>query len=123
MPILDVEIILKPGEIIEHNLARGIADAAAAIFGAGPGSTWVKVHGVDAAYYAENGAEPSDEVYPVFVSVLKARMPSPEDLRREVERLTPAIAALCQRPPENVHIIYLPEGAGRVAFGGRVVSG
>lgn len=123
MPILDIEIIMKPGEMIAEGLAREIADAAATIFGARARSTWVKVRGIDAAQYAENGAEPSDEVCPVFVSILKARLPSAEDLRREVERLTPAIAAICGRLPENVHIIYLPEGAGRVAFGGRVVSG
>ncbi len=46
-----------------------------------------------------------------------------DDLRREVAALTPAIAAICARLPENVHILYQPDGAGRVAFGGRVVSG
>ena len=71
----------------------------------------------------ENGIEPGAAVYPVFVSILKARLPEAEDLRKEVERLTVAIARVCGRPTENVHIFYQPPGEGRVAFGGKVVGG
>jgi hypothetical protein len=39
----------------------------------------------------------------------------------EASRLTEIIAQVCQRPQENVHIFYLPEGAGRVAFGGKLL--
>ena len=44
------------------------------------------------------------------------------ELQTEVDRLTAAIAQICDRPAENVHIIYLPEGAGRIAFGGKVIG-
>src|SRR5688572_29820360 len=116
MPILDVEIVLKPGEVIVVGTAREIADAAAESFGAGPGSTWVKMRGIDPAHYAENGTDPSGTAYPVFISILKSKLPPPDDLRHEVERLAPALAAICNRPPENVHLIYFPDGTGRVAF-------
>jgi hypothetical protein len=60
-------------------------------------------------------------VYPVFVSVLKARLPSLGRLALEVAELTRAVAAVCHRPAENVHVVYQPEAAGRVSFGGRLV--
>jgi phenylpyruvate tautomerase PptA (4-oxalocrotonate tautomerase family) len=40
----------------------------------------------------------------------------------EAERLTRAIAPILNRPPENVHILYEPDGAGRVSFGGKLVG-
>jgi hypothetical protein len=61
-------------------------------------------------------------VRPVFVSILKANLPDEAVMAREVEALTTAVAQLCDRPPENVHIIYLPSGNGRVAFGGQIVG-
>jgi phenylpyruvate tautomerase PptA (4-oxalocrotonate tautomerase family) len=38
----------------------------------------------------------------------------------EVEAVTEAMARLFDRPRENVHVLYEPEGRGRVAFGGRL---
>lgn len=121
MPILDVEIITRPGESVDPHLAGELAQRAGAIFGSPPGSTWVKVHPLASEQYAENDDGPRGDVYPVFVSVLKAKRPSPAALQKEVEQLTTAVAQACQRPPENVHIIYLPEGSGRIAFGGKVI--
>lgn len=120
MPILDVQIVLRPRESIRPKLAAELAKRAGEIFKSPQGSTWVKVHAIAATNYAENDGGPT-LVYPVFVSVLKARMPSPDQLKSEVEQLTKAVARACTRPEENVHILYLPEGAGRVAFGGRIV--
>ena len=57
----------------------------------------------------------------MFVSVLKAKLPPPDERQLEVTRLTEAVARICRRPPENVHILYLPGGAGRMAFGGTLV--
>lgn len=58
----------------------------------------------------------------MFVSVLKARLPEIEDLRVEVEKLTAAIAGIMERPVESVHVLYLPSGAGRISFGGKLVE-
>jgi phenylpyruvate tautomerase PptA (4-oxalocrotonate tautomerase family) len=121
MPILDVEIVLEPGEALRPELAGELADRAGEVFGAAPGTTWVKVRAVPAEHYAENQSGHSTELHPVFVSVLKAKLPPPDERQREVTRLTEAVARACRRPPENVHILYLPEGAGRMAFGGRIV--
>jgi phenylpyruvate tautomerase PptA (4-oxalocrotonate tautomerase family) len=123
MPVLDVEIVLKPGEEIAQGIARRIADRAGEIFGSRPRTTWVKLRAIPDDHYAENDAGPEIESHPVFVSILKAKLPPPDQMQREVDVLTPAIAEICGRPPENVHILYLPAGAGRIAFGGRIVSG
>jgi phenylpyruvate tautomerase PptA (4-oxalocrotonate tautomerase family) len=122
MPVLDVEVVVQPDEILPGDLAGRIAAGAGEVFGAAPGTTWVKLHRLPAADYAENGTEPDAGVHPVFVTVLKARLPEPAALQVEVTALTQVIAAACGRPPENVHVLYQPAGAGRVAFGGRLVS-
>jgi phenylpyruvate tautomerase PptA (4-oxalocrotonate tautomerase family) len=121
MPIVDVEIVLLPGESMRLGLAAEIADRSGQIFGSPPGSTWVKLRAIPCDHFAESGGPP-DGVYPVFVSVLKARLPAPDALRVEVVRLSAAIAEAAGRPVESVHIAYLPAGAGRVAFGGELVS-
>ena len=123
MPILNVEIVLRPGETVGRELAAELAERAGEVFDAVPGTTWVKVRTIAAEHYAENGGGPPEGVYPVFMSVLKAKLPDADRLRAEVASLTAAVAQVCARPPENVHVIYLPEGSGRVAFGGRIVSG
>jgi phenylpyruvate tautomerase PptA (4-oxalocrotonate tautomerase family) len=121
MPILTVEIVVSPSEKLSDDLASQIAHRAGEIFSSNPGGTWVKVCPIPQAHYAENGQE-TTAVRPVFVSILKANLPDEAVMAREVEALTTAVAQLCDRPPENVHIIYLPSGNGRVAFGGQIVG-
>lgn len=121
MPLLDVELVLRPGESLSKDFAAEIADCAGEVFGSPPRWTWVKVRVIPTEHYAENGGA-ADGVHPVFVSVLKGRHPPPEEMQAEVTRLTNAIAQACARPPENVHVLYVPEGAGRVAFGGQLIS-
>jgi len=122
MPILNVEIVARPDEYLSPKLATELANRTGEIFGSAPGSTWVKVHLIARENYAENSSV-SEDIYPVFMSVLKAKLPSPDSLQAEVSKLTAAIAQVCGRPQENVHIVYLPAGAGRVAFGGKVLPG
>ena len=122
MPILNVEIVLRSDEHIRPDLAKELADRTSEIFGSLPGNTWVIVYPIARGNYAENNS-PLQDISPVFVSVLKAILPSPDILQAEVTQLTEAVAEVCGRPEENVHIIYLPEGTGRVAFGGRLLSG
>jgi len=54
MPILDVEVVLEPGEALRLELAGELADRAGEVFGASPGTTWVKVRAIPAEHYAEN---------------------------------------------------------------------
>jgi hypothetical protein len=120
VPVLEVEIVLRPGEVLPPGLASDLAEAAGPVFQAAPGTTWVRLHSLDPGDYAENGGGPPDGVFPVFVSVLKHTLPGMEQRRAEAARLAAAVALVCARPVENVHILYLPEGAGRVAFGGEL---
>lgn len=120
MPIVDVEIILRPDEELASGLAGELADALGTILESRPGGTWVKVRGFSRDRYAENGGAP-DGVFPIVVQILKSRLDAGADLQSEAEQITGAVARICGRPPENVHLIYLPEGSGRVAFGGELV--
>jgi phenylpyruvate tautomerase PptA (4-oxalocrotonate tautomerase family) len=122
MPILDIEIVIRPGETLDHKLAVELANRAGEIFAAPPGSTWVKLRTLSHENYAESGGNSPVDFFPVFVSVLTARLPVPDKMQIEVAKLTAAIARACDRPEENVHIVYLPEGAGRVSFGGKIIS-
>lgn len=121
MPILDIEIVARPDEFFSPTLAAELANRAGAVFGSPPGNTWVKLRSIAREHYAENSSPSPSDIYPVFVSILKAVLPSPDAMRAEVANLTEAIAQVCGRPPDNVHLIYLPAGAGRVAFGGKIV--
>jgi phenylpyruvate tautomerase PptA (4-oxalocrotonate tautomerase family) len=122
MPILDVEIVLRPGEALPETLADLLAKAAAQPLGAAPGRTWVKLRAIDHEHYGEDSAGGRRTASPVFVHVLKSALPRDDERRAEVRRLTETVAGLCDRPPENVHVIYAPAARGRVAFGGEVVG-
>ena len=121
MPIVDVEIVLKPDETVSVEMASQFADELGPIFGSSKNGTWVKVYGIMEGFYGENGGKPAD-VYPVFVSVLKASLPAPEEIQREIDAIVEAIAKICRRDSAFVHVIYQPEGKGRVAFGGKMVK-
>lgn len=121
MPILEVEVVTGPDETAPPDLARRLADAAAEAMAQPPGRTWVRLRTLPAGLYAEDGGGPPAGVRPVFVSVLKARRPAADALAEEAARLAAALAAACGRPVENVHILYEPDAAGRIAFGGELV--
>jgi phenylpyruvate tautomerase PptA (4-oxalocrotonate tautomerase family) len=122
MPILDIEIVTRSGETVRAGLAAEIANRAGKIFESAKGGTWVKLHLISPENYAENGAASDDDICPVFVTILKSRLPNDGAMKSEVAALTKAIAKVCNRPAENVHIIYEPSAAGRVAFGGKVIE-
>jgi phenylpyruvate tautomerase PptA (4-oxalocrotonate tautomerase family) len=123
VPIVDVEIVVRSEESLALDLAARLADACGKVFDSAPGGTWVKVRAILRVRYAENGGNLPDDFYPVFVRVLKDKFPSPKAMQTEVAKLVSTVAQTCGRHQENVHIIYEPEGAGRVAFGGNIVSG
>lgn len=118
MPIIDVEIV--GDESPKPSLAQELADAAGEIFGTPSGRTWVRLRMLSRDHYAENGT--AQEHQPVFVTALKARRPDRDDMKREITQLTEAFARICERSFENVHVLYLPESSGRIAFGGDLVS-
>jgi phenylpyruvate tautomerase PptA (4-oxalocrotonate tautomerase family) len=120
MPILDIELVGEVDAVDGGALAQRIADAAGEVLKSPRQATWVRVRVLRPDSYAENGGAPVSNG-PVFVSVLKRSNPEGEALAKEVRDLTDAIAQACGRPSENVHVRYEVPGAGRQAFGGKLV--
>lgn len=122
MPILDVEVVNDSAELLKEDLAKQLTDIAGDILECEEGGTWVKVRSLPREQYAENGGVP-DQVRPVFVSVLLGQCPSEGDVMKDqIQRLSASFAKVCDRPEENIHILYLPSAVGRIAFGGELVS-
>ncbi|MEE2777693.1 MAG: hypothetical protein VYE73_13140 [Acidobacteriota bacterium] len=120
MPILEVEVVVQEGEALDDDLASWLAESAGQVLSAPPGGTWVRLRTLPADQYGESGGGPPPGVRPVFVRVLQARPTKDELVDDEVQRLSQTIGELCNRPARNVHILYDPPAAGRIAFGGRV---
>jgi phenylpyruvate tautomerase PptA (4-oxalocrotonate tautomerase family) len=122
MPILDIEIVAPDStESLPADLTQSLADAAAQVFEVGPGRVWVKLRILPSTNYAENGGLP-EGLQPVFITVLESGVPDGRALKDEVIQLTKTIAKILGRPESNIHIFYQPDGAGRVAFGGKLVE-
>jgi phenylpyruvate tautomerase PptA (4-oxalocrotonate tautomerase family) len=116
MPILEIEIV---GSVEGHpNIARELADSAAEVLRTGPGHTWVKVRYLPAEQYAENGS--LGGVQPVFVSVLQGRGGDSTEKGTTAASLVKAFAGILERPAENIHVLFEPDGIGRIAFGGQL---
>lgn len=123
MPILEVQIVGDPPTEIREGLAAHLAEAAADVLGSRPAGTWVKLQALPRADYAENGGGPDASIAPVFVRVLLRALPEGEVLRAQAHALARAIAGVCARSVDDVHVLYEPAAAGRIAFGGRLVEG
>jgi len=120
MPLVELELIGQAA--LNHELlARHLADALGGIFRSSPGQTWVRIRGLAATAYAENGSDLPSGTEPAFVTITKHRLPEGDALEEEARRISEVVASLCGLPQERVHIIYEPPGKDRIAFGGRVV--
>ena len=117
MPIVDVTLV--EDRELEDELAQRLADACGEVLGSRPQGTWVRLHVLSPSRYAENDS--LDAPRPVFVEVMKRELDDEEALAEEARRLSEAVAAVTGRLAENVHVIYQPPAAGRVAFGGELV--
>lgn len=116
MPIVDVHCVGAP-----LPAAGALADVVGDALHLPPGRVWVRLHLLAAEQYAENGG-PLSGALPVFVRILHAHPPLGAALTAEIATLTSAVASICGRPAERVHIEYAPPGAGRVAFGGQLIE-
>ena len=121
MPIVDIERVCARGASDGAISARALADALGHAFGSPPGHTWVRLRELAADAYAENGLDLDAEALPAFVTVLHAHPPAGTALAVEMAAITDAVAACLGLPPDRVHVEYAPPGAGRQAFGGRIV--
>ncbi len=117
MPIVDVEVV--GGKGADAELAQRLADALGVVFGSRPRGTWVRVRYLEDAKYAENTGAQSG-VAPIFVHVLQAEVPDNSALEVLARQLCTAVAEVCERPPEYVHLVFEPAAKGRIAFGGQL---
>lgn len=114
MAIVDITLI---GEARSAETASaGLAQAIGKVLGAAEGSVWVTLTRRPAADYAENGAPPLPP--PVFVRVL-VRDEERSTRDAQARDIAGAVAVTLSRPVERVHVIFEPDAAGRVYFGGR----
>ena len=121
MPLIEVEVVAD--DELSPTLAPRLAEAAGGALDAPVGRTWVRLRRLATTSYAESGGGPPAGVRPVFVQVLQARLPDEETLARQAATLSAAIAEVCGRHAEHVHVVFSPAGAGRIAFGGRLLRG
>ena len=122
MPIVDVQVVYKRVGQIRSVSAEALANALGDVFGSAPGHTWVRTHAILDAAYAENGVRLKGSELPAFVTVLHTHPPVGEALAAEVRAVTAAVAKCIARPISRVHVQYAPPGAGRQAFGGKLVE-
>ena len=112
---MDIEIVASDITFdLPHAPTQTLAEEVAQVFGTPPGM------GFPSAQCAENGGKPRD-VHPVFVTVLRSRVPEGSELENEFIQLPQVVARVLNRPEANFHIFYQPDGAGRGAFGGNLV--
>ena len=122
MPIVDIELVCETEADFNKASARALADALGQAFGSPPGHTWIRMHFLCSSAYAENGVLVDRSELPAFVTVLQAYCPTGTALVAEVAAVTGAVAKCIARPLERVHVLYAEQGAGRQAFGGRLVE-
>lgn len=122
MPIVDVQFVCNPGTDASSVSAQALADALGRVFGSAPGRTWVRLQPLPSGSYAENEVSIETPECPVFVTVLHAHTPAGEALARQVLAITEAVATCMSSPAERVHVQYAPAGAGRQAFGGKLIE-
>lgn len=120
MPIVDVELVGSGP--LAPDLPAVLAKRLALVFGGAASGTWVKIRRLDASHYGEGDGGPGPDVLPVFVSIVRADMPSDSDLGSEISKVVDVVADACRRPAENIHVIYEPAARGRIAFGGTIVG-
>lgn len=122
MPIADVLIVHGPSEPLADGLAGRLADALGAALGTPSGRLWVRLSGLPASRYAENGAALEAGEWPVFVTLLMHQPPPTAARAAHARRTADAVAGALARPVERVHVEYAPAARGRVAFGGQLLE-
>ena len=121
MPIVEVEIVLLPGESMRSGLAAEIADRCGEVFGSPPGSTWVKLRAIPCDHYAEAAA-----AHPMASIPSSCRCSRPGCPPRTRSALRwPGSARPSPKPPSGrwkTSTSPICPQARCVAFGGELVS-
>ena len=122
MPIFDIEYVRAAASRTAIPSVQTLADALGRTLAAKPGRVWVRMRLLDRSGYAENAVPLADEALPVFVRVLLAQPPVGDALAAQAAALADCVARCFARRIDLVHLEYAAPGAGRVAFGGKLVE-
>lgn len=120
MPIVTIEIFGGLGRRA-GKLAQALADECSPAFPPNHREVWLHLRLVPGENWTVSNRSIRGPL-PVFVHVVREVNPRGAKLRREIERLTGAVARVTGRPQKQVHVIYEPSAKGRMAFGGRLLS-
>ena len=116
MPIFDIELV--GDDVQSAGTVQKLADDLGELLGSNKAGTWVRLHYLPRIQYAENDTGIDESVRPVFVSVLKARLEDEDRLATEATAIAGKVSELLERPMQNIHVLFQPDAAGRIAFGG-----
>ena len=124
MPIVDIEVVTDTMDrkSAGKEVSQRLAEALGFLFASEPGGTWVRLRSIDRTRYAENRTTTGSDARPTFVHILRAELPEPAALRREMMAVAEVVARTLDRPRENVHVLYAPDGRGRIGFGGTLLE-
>lgn len=121
MPIVDIDIVMPRAAELPSGVAQRLADALGTVLDLPPGRLWLRLRALPSDCYAENGPVDPTIGLPVFVTVMFARVKAGQALEPELRALTVAVADVLAVSSTRVHVEVAPAGAGRIAFGGRMV--
>lgn len=131
MPIFHIDL-LDDGAPPDPTLPKRLADAFGALLGARPGHVWVRITRCPPEAYAENGSGPVPRwaFVRVILRELPPEIPPPgfktipdaEALAGRAYAITNIVAEETGRAAEDVHVYFDPPAAGRIAFGGELVT-
>jgi hypothetical protein len=120
MPIVALELI--GGEPPAASTVQRMADELGEVFNGASGRTWLRLHVVPEAGYAENGQPGASKDYaPVCVDI--ARSGRSRNQIAEAKAVASIVAVLLERDRRHVHVKYEEPLKGRIAIGGELEEG
>lgn len=123
MPIIQLDLVMRAGENPpDKRTLQALADEMGQVLGAPAGETWVFLRPLSDDAYVENDMAVPPDIRPAIAHVLQYQRPSESTLARMARGLAGAMARHLNRPEANMHLVFEPDGRGRVAFGGRLVT-
>lgn len=122
MPIVTIECVISDNSDKQNEAElRSLTDSLGEVFSSPPGGTWVRMHYLDQHDYAENRTNPKDTPTPTFVHILMRELPSLDDREKLAKQIAEVTSNALRRSRDLTHVIFEPEGFGRVAFGGNLL--